>query len=273
MRGGSPAYDAVPELGLLYDHVPAYAARADVPFYVAEAVRAARDGGRVLELGCGTGRILLPVARAGVSVAGLDGSRAMLARCREKLAAEPAPVRERVTLAEGDVRDFALGERFALVTAPFRILQHILRIEDQLRVLDAIARHLAPGGHLVFDVFNPSFRALLGHDGAEHEEAPALRLPDGRRFRRAYRIPRVRWVDQVSETELIYYVSTDAGGTARHVQSFEMRWYLHAELVNLLARAGFAIADVYGDFARGTLTDASPEIVVRARLAAATGAE
>ena len=79
------SYDVIPDFGLLYDNVPLYAARKDIGFYVQEAV-AAR--GAVLELGCGTGRILLPIARAGCSVVGLDNSRQMLARCREKLSAE-----------------------------------------------------------------------------------------------------------------------------------------------------------------------------------------
>src|ERR687886_680839 len=96
------SYDSIPEFGLLYDSVPAYAARRDVQFYVAEAARA---HGPVLELGCGTGRVLLPMARAGATVVGLDGSREMLARCRAKLQAESEATRDRVTLREGDVRD------------------------------------------------------------------------------------------------------------------------------------------------------------------------
>jgi hypothetical protein len=67
----------------------------------------------------------------------------------------------------------------------------------------------------------------------------------------------VRWVDQVSESELIYYVDGK-----RYVQAFEMRWFLPAELQHLLARAGFRVRHVYGDFARGPLVDGAPEQVV-----------
>ena len=90
----------------LYDYVVPYAERSDVDFFV-EAARAA--GGAVLEVGCGTGRVLIPTARAGVSITGLDASAHMLAVCRERLAAEPREVQERVTLVQGDMRDFALG--------------------------------------------------------------------------------------------------------------------------------------------------------------------
>ena len=260
------SYDAIPDFGLLYDSVPLYAARQDIAFYVQEA---AAVRGPVLELGCGTGRILLPAARAGCTVVGLDNSRQMLARCRAKLAAEPAPVRARVTLHEHDVRDFDLGAKYPLVIAPFRIFQHQPLVDDQLRFLAAVARHLtAREGRFIFDVFNPTFAKLVEADGQEREDTPEQRLPDGRSFRRTARVARVRWVDQVSETELIYYVSAKAGATPeRFVQAFEMRWYLHAELVHLLARAGFRVRAVYGDFSRGPLADGSPEQVVCAGLA------
>ncbi|HEX9610376.1 MAG TPA: methyltransferase domain-containing protein, partial [Gemmatimonadales bacterium] len=113
------SYDAIPDFGLLYDSVPLYAGRADVGFYVQEA---ASVRGPVLELGCGTGRMLLPLARAGHTVVGLDNSRQMLARCRAKVAAEPAAVRARITLHDQDVRAFNLGggATYPLVIAPFR---------------------------------------------------------------------------------------------------------------------------------------------------------
>jgi SAM-dependent methyltransferase len=254
------SYDDIPDFGALYDAMPVYAARADVAFYVDEAVRA---GGPVLELGCGTGRVLLPTARAGATVVGLDGSREMLARCRAKLDAEPGDVRARVTLHEGDATALDLSTTFALVTAPFRILQHLVTIEEQLGTLDAVARHLAPNGRLVFDVFNPSLAALAADRSVEREDTPTFALPDGRTLRRAFRVPRARWLDQVNETELIYYVADRPGAPeTRYVQAFDMRWYLRAELEHLLARAGFRVEAMYGDFDRSPLGDGSPEMVV-----------
>jgi SAM-dependent methyltransferase len=248
------SYDAIPDLGLLYDSVPLYAERNDVAFYVEEA-KSTR--GAVLELGCGTGRILLPIARAGCTIAGLDGSRQMLARCSEKLAAEPAAVQGRVTLRHHDMHDFNLGTMHSLVIAPFRVVQHLTTVDDQVRFLAAVARHLGPQGRVIFDVFNPRFDLLVSADGVEREDTPEQPLPDGRTFRRAYRVARVRWVDQVSEAELIYYVDGK-----RYVQAFEMRWFLPAELQHLLARAGFRVRAVYGDFARGPLVDGAPEQIV-----------
>ena len=198
----------------------------------------------------------MPIARAGIPITGIDGSRQMLERCRAKLPGGPGGG-ERVTLAQHDMRDFDLGAGFALIIAPFRVVQHLTTIDDQLQFLATVSRHLAPGGRLVFDVFNPRFDVLVSADGVEREDTPEQRLPDGRTLRRTYRIARVRWMDQVSEAELVYYVDGK-----RYVQAFEMRWYLAAELRNLLARAGFRVREFYGDFARGPLVDGCPEFVV-----------
>lgn len=256
----SPSYDAIPDFGTLYDAIPLYTARTDVAFYVEEA-RATK--GPTLELGCGSGRVLLPIARAGTDIVGLDGSHEMLARCTAKLGAEPANVRQRATLHFGDVRDFDLGRTFPLAIAPFRVVQQLPTIDEQLQFLAAVRRHLEPNGRFVFDVFNPSFAKLVGRSTDEAEDTPPQTLADGRVFRRTFRVSRVRWTEQVSETELIYYVSPKAGAPAvRHVQAFEMRWYLRAELLHLLARSGFRVDVIHGNFDRSPLTDTSPEQVV-----------
>lgn len=258
-------YDAFPDLADFYDSVPAYAARRDVQFYVDEAKEA---HGSVLELGCGTGRVLVPIAREGCTIDGVDASRQMLERCEAKLRDQADSVKGRVRLHQGDVRAFDLGKTFDLVIAPFRVVQHLTTVEDQLAFLGAVARHLAPGGRLSFDVFNPNFAALAAADGIEREDTPETTLSDGRSFRRAARVKLVRWIDQVSEVELIYYVSAKPGDVAdRYVQSFDMRWYLRAELEHLLARGGFRIRSIYGDFDRSPLEDTSPEQIICAELA------
>ncbi|MEO8338008.1 MAG: class I SAM-dependent methyltransferase [bacterium] len=254
------SYDDIADYGELYDSVPAYGARGDIAFYTRLAVEL---GGPVLELGCGTGRTLLPIARAGVDITGVDGSSEMLARLDAKLSAEPRVVRDRVTLQHGDASNFDLDRTFSLVVAPFRVMQHLTTLDAQLGCAQSVARHLAPGGQFVFDVFNPNFEIILRDRSAESEDTPAFTLPDGRTFRRMVRVPRVDFTQQASEIELIYYV-TAAGESEAHrsVQRFTMRWYVRAELVHLLARAGLTVRDIRGDFDGSTLTDASPEQVV-----------
>lgn len=253
------SYDSIPDFGLLYDSVPAYAARGDVRFYAEEAARVDTP---ILEIGCGTGRVLLPIARAGGTITGLDSSPAMLDRLRARLSAEGADVRARVTLEEGDAYNYDLKRRFSLIIAPFRVFQHMQTIADQIAMLETAAHHLAPGGHLIFDVFNPKFALMTMDRSAESEDTPELALPDGRRLRRTARITRVRWVEQVNDVELAYYVTPAGGGEPqRYVQSFGMRWYLKSEVEHLLTRAGLWCEHVYGNFDRSPLADDSPEQV------------
>ena len=261
MSGRDSIYDAAADFGALYDAVPAYSQRADIAFYREEAERSGASS-RVLELGCGTGRLTLPLAQAGHEVTGIDLSPAMLARAREKLAAEPASVRDRVTLREGDVRRIELTDTppFDLVLAPFRVLQHFPAIADQLDVLAGARRCLRRGGRIVFDVFNPSYPMMTRDRSAEVEDTPVRPLPDGRTLRRTVRVMAVHWAEQVSDIELIYYLGTGER-TERVVQKFAMRFFTPAEVTHLVARAGFRLDALHGDFDRRPLDDAAPEII------------
>jgi hypothetical protein len=104
-----------------------------------------------------------------------------------KVAAEPAAVRDRITLHDADMRDFDVRERFAAAILPFRPVQHLTSIDDQLSCLDAIRRHLLPGGRLIFDVFNPDLKRIASPSTDEFEDTPDTPLPDGSVFRRAGR--------------------------------------------------------------------------------------
>ena len=125
--------------------------------YTREAVN---SGGPVLELGVGTGRVAIPTARLGIDVVGIDSSEAMLAVARSKLDSL-GPDACSVELVAADMRDIDLrdshGERrkFPLATIPFRGFQALLSVEDQVRALHSIRRHLTPGGKLIFSMFFP----------------------------------------------------------------------------------------------------------------------
>ena len=253
-------YDAHPEIGELYDHVTVYRERKDVAFYL-DLCRAAT--GEVLELGCGTGRILIQAAEAGCTITGLDGSRSMLDRCRVRLLALAPEVQKRVTLVEADMPTFSLGRTFALATVPFRPLQHLVSVEEQLSFLACVHRHLKPGGRLALDVFHPHLTTLASDvDPNEIEDTPEVQLADGRRMRRAFRNVAKRRSEQTNDIELIYYVTDSAGATTRIVQAFPMRYFFRFELEHLLARAGFEITELFGNFDRSPFTDSSPDMIV-----------
>lgn len=269
MASGEPSaagYDAIGGFGLLYDAVPLYRQRPDVGFYMEEAedITTSSPRATVLEIGSGTGRVLLPLARAGFEVTGIEHSDEMLARCRERVAAEPPEVRARIRLEHADARTFHIDGRFALAIAPFRVFQHFLTIDDQVNALARIRRHLAPQGGLVFDVFNPDFTLMTTDRSVETEDTPETKIEDGRLMRRTSRVVAVHAVAQVNDVELTYYLRT-GDSTARLVHSFQMRWYTPAELRHLLARCGFGVEQIYGGWDRAPLRDDSPEIIVRAR--------
>lgn len=258
--------DEYAEAAEFYDHVVPYATRADVEFYVDEAL-AAR--GPVLELGCGTGRVLIPIARAGVAIAGLDGSASMLARCRAKLSTEPADVQSRVALHEGDMRAFDLKGKFALITIPFRPFQHLLTVEDQLACLACIRRHLERGGRVILDLFNPSMDMLVNRPiGVEMPEGPPFTMPDGRQVTRSFKIVDQDRFQQVNGIELIYDVVHPDGRKERQMHAFRMRYLFRYEAEHLLARSGFVVEQLYAGYDRSAYGSTYPgELIFIARKA------
>src|SRR6187551_3241538 len=154
---------------------------SDAAFY-RELAR--ESGGPVVEVGCGTGRVLLPIAALGIPCVGVDPSPAMLAVLRAK---NPPPT---VELVEGRMQTFELGgRRFPLVTAPFRVFQHLLDVEAQLAALANVRRHLAPGGAFALDVFDPKLAVLAAPDD-DKEQVDATFVRDGVEIRRLARVRR-----------------------------------------------------------------------------------
>jgi SAM-dependent methyltransferase len=253
-----------------YDVVYGRLRKDDVDFYV-ERARQAR--GPVLELGCGTGRILVPSALAGAQITGLDLSDLMLVACRRKVEALPADVRSRVTLVEGSMTAFDLARRFALITIPFRAFSHLVTVEEQLACLDCVARHLEPHGALILDVFEPRLDVMFDKSGHEEtEDCPESPLPGGRTVRRTNR--RLSWqpAAQTFQVEFNYYIKDAAGDVQRLQESFPFRYYFRHELEHLLARAGLEIVARYGSYDRSPLTDEPREMIITARKANAVPA-
>jgi SAM-dependent methyltransferase len=130
----------------------------DLPLYqeLAASVR-----GPVLELGCGTGRVALALAREGHDVVALDISQPMLKQFQANLALESEGVRSRVRFIEGRMVDFELSECFGLILAPFRAFQHLLTPDEQRLCLMNVAQHLEPSGTYVHNVFNPNLEYIV----------------------------------------------------------------------------------------------------------------
>lgn len=247
-----------------YDHIVPYRERDDVDFWVQMAQE---SGGPILEMGCGTGRVLIPTARAGIEITGLDRSPAMLAVCREKLDREPEEVRARARLVRAAMRDFQLDDRFPLATTPFRPFQHLMTIEDQLACLASVHRHLKRGGRLVLDLFNPDLERLTDERFLrEQGKEPEFEMPDGRRVLRRERVASRHLAKQVQEVELIYYVTHPDGREERLVHAFPLRHLFRYEAEHLLSRAGFEVQEVFSGYDRSPFGDRYPgELILVAR--------
>ena len=213
------SYDAI---ATLYDPW-SRSVTEDVDFYVAQARKA---GGPVVELGVGTGRIAVPVAKAGVHVIGVDDSEGMLGLCRAR--AEEAGVSDLVELRLGDLRRPPVQETVRLVTCPFRALLHLRSDEERLDALRAVYRLLVPGGRFVFDVFAPSMEDVEETNGRWIEREPGI-------------WERADW--DLARRVLTLAVRGESGETA-----MELAWRSTEEWRALLERARFEVEATYGWF-------------------------
>ena len=249
--------------GELYDPV-AYDATAqgvpgDVEFYLGLAREAHAAGFPVLELACGTGRVAIPIAQAGVRVVGLDQSAAMLGRAREKSAGL-----DNARWVEGDMREFDLPERFGLFFIPYRSFQHLLTVDDQLGCLRCIHRHLVPGGRLAIDIFNPDVVKIAEWLTSKRGSLQRRAIPPSARV--AWETHVYHTVDQFVESTFIDdKLDGDGVVISRLYRDLKLRYIFRYEMEHLLARAGFEVEALYGDFFGGAFEDSSSEMVWVAR--------
>lgn len=250
----------------LYDsmHPILAAGMEDTAFLLAEA---ATTGGPLLELACGTGRVLWPLAAAGYEVTGLDLNRPMLALAEAKAASRPPEVRSRVRFVESGMQEFELGTSFGLIFSTFRSFQGLLTAAEQRSCLRAAHRHLRAGGRLVLDLFDPQLDRLLP------------RNPYAPRTFGSYRHPvsgnSVLWesVDHLNDpvaqilTEIWRWTEVDAEGRVvrTEMEELRLRWTYRHELHHLLELSGFRLLAEYSDFQRSAPAYGKELIVVCTR--------
>jgi len=229
----------------------AYSSKADlrdVPFYVEMAQL---TGGPVLEIGCGTGRVLLEIAARGIEIEGLDFSEDQLRVLEAKLHALAPGIRDRIRLHRADMRNFALDRRFRMITAPFRPLQHLYTVADQIAAFRAVRKHLLPDGLFVFDLFYPNYRLLEEDQG---EERLDLEWPDpdkpGRIIRRYFVREAIDKLHQVFKGHFIFRTFDGEQIVEEEREPLQMSYYAYPQLLLLFEQCGFRIAEEFGSFAR-----------------------
>lgn len=200
--------------------------------------------GPVLDLGCGTGRILLPLAREGIEVHGLDSSEAMLAICQGKLDSENLSV----SLVQADIRQFALNERFATILIPGFSIQMLLEEDELDSCLKSCLEHLSPGGQVVIPTYFPWEMLDSGLD-----ETPLTKRREsavdgnGQRFVawQGWQIDKLE--QQLTLKNRFQRVGAD-GVILEEDRAMTIRWHLPYEMQSRLANRGFSEIALYGDF-------------------------
>jgi len=223
---------------------------ADKAYYVNKLVSCS---GPSLEAGVGTGRIFLEALYKGADVYGTDNSAEMLAVLRGKL--EPC---HHHRIRQGDLVNMDLGKRFDLIIAPFRVFSHIIGIDEQIRALNTVHDHLAPGGVFIFDLYVPNLKLLL--DGLppttdfDGEHAPGKHL--SRTTSATSDL-----ITQITSVKMKFDWE-DEGRQYSREWSFPMRFFFRYELEHLVARSKLKLKAIYGDFSVAALASGTKEFLI-----------
>ena len=238
--------------------------RSDVRFYRAQANELLGEGGDVLEIACGSGRITTALLRAGHHVVGLDWSGPMLARAAARIAKLSRIKRARGSLIRADMRRFSLRHKFPLIVIAFNSFEHLYTRPEVEVFLANVRDHLAPGGHFIFDVQNPDLRWLCRDP---HKRWARTKFTHPRNKRR-YIYTTNHDYDPVSQIVIIrlYYQPLSDTGVPRGKEmmvKLSQRKFFPAELEALLVANGFRTEARYGDFDGDPLhADAENQVLV-----------
>ncbi len=242
-----PEYDSI---AATYDQLYSYYTE-DIDFYVSEAKKAK---GAVLEVGCGTGRLYLPILAAGVDAYGMDVSAEMVSRLKRKA----ADIGFRAKAQVADMRTFRHRKKFALIIVPFRVFLHLLTSEDQLSALKSLRRALAPGGKIIMNFFLPSAEFI--HKNYGREVAWQGRAGMGGKASGITARDTTRFTDEPNQQ---IRVTQKLFKNGRKIAQYDYRLALiyKREFELLLRLAGFGAWRVYGGFKKEKLESSKQEMV------------
>jgi SAM-dependent methyltransferase len=218
----------------------------DLPFYKEQA---AVKRGSVLELGCGTGRILIPLSREVSFIHGIDSSGAMLALCRRKMA-QHGISRTRAAVDIGDITHFELDRDFDLIIAPYRVIQNLETDLELSGLFRSIRRHLKDDGTCILNVFNPNAPwPKIEEEWSEKSETFEWEVPfEGGTLSRTCRKSKLDKKNRTLYPDLIYRIQKDGKLVEETVLSFAMRCFYPDEFKNLIEEQDFSIIHEWGGY-------------------------
>lgn len=230
----------------------------DLPLYH-ELARSA--DGAILDPMCGTGRVIVALAEAGHQCIGIDVSPAMIEIVDRKI--ERRELGTRLRAQQGDIRSFQIAERCGMIVVPMNSFMHLETVADQLAALRTLRDHLRLDGRLVLDLFNPDPRDLAADQGVLIHER-TFSTADGAPVQK-FVLRRTDFAEQTQAVEFVYDELRDDGSVRRRSLPFVMRWLYRFEIEHLLARAGFALDGLYGDYDLEPFSGDSSQMIVLAR--------
>ena len=214
----------------------------------------------ILEIGSGTGRVMIPLAEAGFRVVGVDESPEMLQIARDRLAQIPA---ERWQIVQADARTMNLTERFGMAFIALNTFLHNLTREHQLGMLVAARRHLLPGGELIIDL-PPNDELAYQPDNGEYEYEATLIDPLSDATSDKYVASEVFWSEQTQVLSYRIELHSPDGNETQEV-SFKLRHVFRYEMELLLLAAGFSTCQWYGDYDMSAYSEDSPRMIAVAK--------
>jgi SAM-dependent methyltransferase len=231
----------------------------DVRYYVE---RALEQPDSVLELGCGTGRITMPLLRAGLAVTGVDVSSRMLSVFRRKLESAPYSERARLQLLQMDIRSWALRRNFSTILCPYSLLTYLVELSAQQSFLDQAGQHLCKDGQLILDAFIPDSTIQYRERIWDYRRP----LGNGRFLERSRTIePTDR--PQINAIRRTYSIVAESG---ERIRTFTTAEHIHCfypdQLRSLVEQSGFEVVCTDWDYGSETAESTARFVTLRCRL-------
>ncbi|VAW43503.1 hypothetical protein MNBD_CHLOROFLEXI01-2184 [hydrothermal vent metagenome] len=235
---------------------------ADIPFILQLA---ADSDGSVLELGCGSGRLLLPLAQAGFQVTGVDSSAGMLARAKARLVEVETAVQQRVTLVEADMTSLTMPSenRFGLILIPYNTFMHLDTVQALLALRQARS-YLAENGRLFIDLPNPLDIASISDDQLLSLEN-VLTDPESGELIVHLVSNQLDSANQTLHITWIYDVSQPSGGAINRTVAQAIYHYRYPHQIELLLQeSGFKLAHLLGNYDQSLYNEESERLLILA---------
>jgi len=235
--------------------------KADVPLWLEYAKKC---GSPILELACGTGRVLLPMAQAGFEVVGVDISGRMLKRAQEKFEKEKEDVQRKITLVKGSMTSFDLKEKFNLALIVFNSFQLLLTHKEHDSCLGCVYKHLNPDGRLIISVFYPDLTRPEGVLRNEMDK-PISDYPGKGDLTEILYYQFFDHAKQITDVRFLLDTVKSDGGLKRDTFDLKLRYFFPMELERILASNGFEIEEFFGNYDKSIFTGKSPLMIFVAK--------